>query len=59
MPEQQDRESSTVALAVKHAKGKKDDRYYCLKAVVGKDIIYNEIGVISSDLMNELNTRGF
>ena len=57
--EQQDRESSTVALAVKHAKGKKDDRYYCLKAVVGKDIIYNEIGVISSDLMNELNTRGF
>jgi CRISPR-associated endonuclease/helicase Cas3 len=50
--EQQDRELSTVSLARKHAKGKKDDTYYCLKAVIGKDIIYNEMGVITADLID-------
>lgn len=52
--EQSDRERSTVSLARKHAKGKKDNTYYCLKAVVGKDIIYNEMGVITIDLIDEL-----
>lgn len=52
--EQQDRELNTVSLARKHTKGKKDDTYYCYKAVVGNDIIYNEMGVITSDLIDEL-----
>lgn len=52
--EQQDRENNTVSLAPKHAKGKKDSQYYCYKAVVGKDIIYNEMGVITTDLIEEL-----
>ncbi|PKH02940.1 CRISPR-associated helicase/endonuclease Cas3 [Psychromonas sp. MB-3u-54] len=52
--EQQDRENSTVALAKKHAKGIKDERYYCYKAVVGKDIIYNEMGFLTADLNDEL-----
>ncbi|AMO57730.1 CRISPR-associated helicase/endonuclease Cas3 [Endozoicomonas montiporae] len=54
--EQQDRENSTVALTKKHVKGTKDEKNYCTRAVVGKDIIYNEMGVIESDLVNELNT---
>ena len=54
--EQQDRENSTVSLAKKYAKGKKDSEYYCTKAVVGKDIVYNEMGVVTSDLYDELNT---
>lgn len=52
--EQQDRERSTIALAKKYAKGQKDERYYCLKAIVGKDITYTEIGFITPDLINEL-----
>jgi CRISPR-associated endonuclease/helicase Cas3 len=52
--EQQDRELSTVSLARKHAKGKKDDTYFCLKAVLGKDIIYNDMGVITADLVEQL-----
>lgn len=52
--EQQDRENSTVALAKKHAKGNKDETYYCHKAVVDKDIIYNEMGIITADLNDEL-----
>jgi|GEM_PF-2963897 len=52
--EQQDREENTVSLARKHAKGKIDDTYYCHKAIVGTDIIYNEMGVITSDLVDEL-----
>ncbi len=52
--EQQDRDSSTVSLARKHAKGNKDETYYCHKAVVGKDIIYNGMGVITADLIEEL-----
>lgn len=52
--EQQDRERSTVSLAPKHAKGRKDDVYFCNKAKVGTDIIYNEMGVIIADLINEL-----
>ena len=54
--EQQDRENSTVALDKKHAKGKKDPEYYCTKAVAGKDIVYNQMGVITADLDDELNT---
>jgi len=52
--EQQDRELNTVSLARKHAKGKKDDTYYCHKAIVGTDITYNEMGFITSDLIDEL-----
>jgi len=52
--EQQDRELNTISLARKHAKGRKDDTYYCHKAIVGKDIIYNEMGVITNDLIDEL-----
>lgn len=52
--EQQDRELNTVSLARKHAKGKKNDTYYCYKAVVGDDITYNEMGVITTDLIDEL-----
>lgn len=52
--EQQDREKSAVALAKKHAKGIKDENYFCHKAIVGKDIIYNEMGVITADLIDEL-----
>lgn len=54
--DQQDRERNTVALARKHVKGKKDENYYCHKATVGKDIIYNEMGVITADLIDELTT---
>ena len=54
--EQQDREKNTVALARKHAKGQKDEKYYCHKAVVDKDIVYNEMGVITADLIDELTT---
>lgn len=54
--EQQDRENSTVALAKKHVKGKKDENYYCYKAVVDKDIMYNKMGVITADLIDELTT---
>lgn len=43
--EQQDREKSTVSLSNKLAKGKKDPDNYCLKAVIGKDILYSELGV--------------
>ena len=50
--EQQDRENNTVALARKHAQGQKDENYYCYKAIVGKDIIYNKMGVITADLID-------
>lgn len=52
--EQQDRELNTVSLARRYAKGKKDDAYYCYKAIVGIDITYNEMGMITDDLVNEL-----
>jgi CRISPR-associated endonuclease/helicase Cas3 len=54
--EQQDREMSLIPLAPKHAKGKKCDKYFCHKAIVGKDIQYNELGFIPDDLANELST---
>lgn len=44
--EQQDRERSTVSIAKKHAKGKKDTDFYCIKAIVNKDIDYGELGVL-------------
>lgn len=47
--EQQDRERSTVSIAKKHAKGKKDDDYYCIKAIVNSDIKYGELGVVLPD----------
>lgn len=49
-----DRDRSTVALARKHTRGKKDENNFCYKAVIGKDIAYNEMGVIAEDLIDEL-----
>ncbi|GAD89983.1 putative CRISPR-associated protein [Vibrio halioticoli NBRC 102217] len=44
--EQHDRENSSVALNKKHAKGVKDEEFHCIRSVVDKDIIYNELGVV-------------
>ncbi len=44
--QQQDREKSSVSLAKKHVKGTKDDNYHCYKAIIGKDIHYNDLGVV-------------
>jgi CRISPR-associated endonuclease/helicase Cas3 len=44
--EQQDREKSTVSLAKKHVKGSLDEIFHCTKAIVGKDINYNDLGVV-------------
>ncbi|WP_157134487.1 CRISPR-associated helicase/endonuclease Cas3 [Photobacterium profundum] len=44
--EQQDRELSTVSIAKKHVRGIQDADYYCVKATVGQDIDYTELGVI-------------
>ncbi len=52
--EQQDREKSTVSLSNKQAKGKKDTDYFCLKAVIGSDILYNELGVYDEKLQQDL-----
>jgi len=48
--EQQDREKSSVSIAKKHAKGKQDTDFYCVKAIVNKDLIYGELGVILPNL---------
>lgn len=48
--EQHDRENSTVSIAKKHAKGKQDTDFYCVKAIVNKDIEYGELGVILPNL---------
>lgn len=48
--EQHDRELSTVAIAKKHAKGKTDSDFYCIKAIVNKDISYSELGVVLPNL---------
>jgi len=40
-----DRENSSVSLSRKLAKGVLDTEYYCLKAVVGKDVSYQKVGV--------------
>ncbi len=56
--EQEDREKSTVSLAKKHAKGKLNEQYYCLNAVVGKDIEYSELGVINERLAQDLSNLG-
>lgn len=50
--EQFDREHSTVSLSRKLAKGVKDEEFYCLKAVVNKDILYSELGVYAPDLFD-------
>ena len=52
--EQQDREKSTVSLSNKLARGKKDTDNYCFKAVIGKDILYNELGVFDEQLQQDL-----
>ena len=44
--EQQDREKSTVSLAKKHVKGSLDEKFYCTKGIVGKDINYTNLGVV-------------
>lgn len=48
--EQHDRELSTVAIAKKHAKGKRDSDFYCIKAIVNEDISYSELGVVLPNL---------
>ena len=53
--EQADRDNSTLSLAKKYVKGKKDPDNFCTKVVVGKDVIYNHMGFISDDLQEELN----
>ncbi len=52
--EQQDREKSTISLSNKLAKGKKDTDYYCLKAIIGQDVFYNELGVFDEQLQQDL-----
>lgn len=47
--EQADREQSSVSLSKKLAKGSKDEKYFCLKAIVNKDINYSELGVTKND----------
>jgi CRISPR-associated endonuclease/helicase Cas3 len=44
--EQKDRENSTISLAKKHVRGIKDEKFYCTKAVIGRDINYTELGVV-------------
>ncbi|WP_077284739.1 CRISPR-associated helicase/endonuclease Cas3 [Cognaticolwellia aestuarii] len=44
--EQQDREKSSVSIAKKHAKGQQDTDFYCVKAIVNKDMVYGELGVV-------------
>jgi CRISPR-associated endonuclease/helicase Cas3 len=56
--EQADRERSLISLPPKHANGTKCPDYFCTKAVVGKDIEYNNMGFIRTDLVEELNTGG-
>ena len=51
--EQQDRERSTVSIAKKHAKGKQDTDFYCIKAIVNKDIVYGDLGVVLPSLKNK------
>ena len=52
--QQSDRDSSTVSLSPKLAKGRLDSEYYCLKAIVGKDINYQQVGVYDSRLNQEV-----
>lgn len=54
--EQADRERSLISLPPKHAKGTKHPDYFCKKAIVGKDIEYNKMGFIRTDLVEEFYT---
>ena len=56
--EQEDREKSLISLAPKHSRGKRCQLYFCLKAVVGKDIQYSELGFIRDDLSKLFNLEG-
>jgi len=49
-----DRERSMVSLSRKQAKGKIDSELYCLKAVIGEDVFYNNLGVYDERLEREL-----
>jgi CRISPR-associated endonuclease/helicase Cas3 len=40
-----DRDKSVVSLSPKLAKGHLDPEYQCLRAIVGKDIDYHQVGV--------------
>ncbi len=53
--EQEDRERSLVSLKSKYVKGAECNEYHCVKAIVGKDIHYNELGFIRNDLAESLN----
>ncbi|WP_417221852.1 CRISPR-associated helicase/endonuclease Cas3 [Amphritea sp.] len=53
--EQQDRERSLISLAPKYARGQKCSEYFCYKAIVGRDIHYNELGFIRDEVAEELN----
>jgi len=52
--EQQDREKSTVSLSKKLAAGKKDENNYCLKAMVGRDVLYSKLGIYEEYLTERL-----
>jgi len=54
--EQYDRERNTVSLSKKMAGGIKDENFYCMKAVVNKDIYYSDLGVYAPDLLDKLET---
>ena len=49
-----DRDRNTVSLTKKRAKGQRDDAYFCIKAQVGQDLIYSDIGVEEDTLREEL-----
>jgi len=54
--EQQDRERSTVSLSNKLAKGKKDEDNHCFKAIIGKDVLYSELGAFDETLQQALES---
>jgi len=54
--EQEDRERSMLSLNPKYAKGSKCTEHYCYKAIVGKDIQYNELGFVRPDLEENLKS---
>jgi CRISPR-associated endonuclease/helicase Cas3 len=52
--EQYDRELNTVSLSRKQTKGSLDEQNYCYRAVVGRDIHYDERGVFDERLAQTL-----
>lgn len=49
--QQSDRDKSTVSLSRKLAKGLLDTEYHCLKAIIGKDVFYQQVGVYDERLI--------